>query len=93
MNNFQLLAARLIKKFGSLYSVSGVGDIYGIEVKDLRQLISDGVVERGDRVFMFSDTVEIGSLVSVNGEDLYINQVEISRLQNNDIVTRAIVQK
>ena len=93
MNSFQLLAARLITKFGSLYTVVGVGDVYGVEIKDLTDLKASGMVEQGDRVFMFSATLAVGNLINVNGEDLYVTKVEVTRLQNNDIVTRAFVQK
>lgn len=86
-------AARLIDRFGSDYAINSGSPIKGIEVLNTNELRSRGAIQEGQRVYFFYSSVDIGDLINIDSEDLYVSSAEIKRLDNDLIVTRVVVDK
>ncbi len=81
----------LIDKYGSDYLVNGISGFKGIELNNVKQFIESGLIQTGERAFVFTQTINIGDLITVNGQEWYTRHVEVKQLSNVNIVTRIIV--
>lgn len=86
-------AARLIDKFGADYAINGGATSKGIEIMNVDELRSNGVVAEGQRAYFFYSPIVTGDLINVDSEDLYVSSAENKRLDNDLIVTRVVVDK
>lgn len=85
-------ASRLINKYGSDYLVNGK-NLKGIQKKATKEFLDRGLIQSDERVYVFSDVVNIGDLVTINNQEWYTTFSETKSLSNVDIVSIAVVKR
>jgi hypothetical protein len=83
------IADGLLKDFGRQYAVGG----NGVRVKMSQSLIQQGLVQNGDRMYVFSNIVEPGDLIDIDNEPWFVVGVVEVNPANTPIVYRAHVRK
>lgn len=86
-------AVSMIDRFGSDYALNGGATVKAVELTNINTFMERGLIQNGQRMYALYAAIVVGDLINVDSEDLYVSSAENKRLDNDLILSFAVVDK